>query len=227
MPEGKLIVVEGTDGSGKTTQFNLLVERLRREGREPETLDFPRYGEPSAYFIEKYLNGGYGTIKDTGPYRAALFYALDRYDASPAVWEDLRNGSLVVSNRYVGSNMGHQGSKIESAVERAEFFKWVYELEYGILGIPKPAVNVFLHVPAETAYELVAQKADRAYLKGAKRDIHEADMDHLRRAEETYEVIVRMFPEEFLKIECAPLGNILPPEEIHEKVWSAVEKFLQ
>src|SRR5690349_9333036 len=104
MAEGKFIVIEGTDGSGKGTQCNLLLDRLKQIGKEPMFLDFPRYGNPSAFFVEKYLNGGYGTSKESSPKRASLFYALDRFDASIGMWNAFRAGNLLIANRYVASN---------------------------------------------------------------------------------------------------------------------------
>ncbi len=227
MNAGKFIVIEGTDGSGKATQCALLVDRLRKEGQDPWVMDFPRYHEPSAYFVQKYLNGGYGSLRDSGPKRAALFYALDRFDASPEIWAALREGRTVVSNRYIASSMGHQGSKIENQKQREEFFRWLYDLEYDIFGIPKPDLNIFLHIPAETAYDLIAKKAERKYLAGgAKRDIAESDMEHLKVSERTYEDVARLFPSEFAVVECAPAGQLLSPEEVHAKVWAIVENIV-
>jgi len=223
---GAFIFIEGTDGSGKATQTGLLVERLKAEGRRVAIVDFPRYAQPSAYFIEKYLNGGYGSIAEIGPEKASLFYALDRFDASAEVRSWLQDGAVVIANRYVASNMGHQGAKIKDGAERQRFFAWVHDVEYRLLGIPKPNMNVFLYVPSEIAYGLIDQKGDRAYLKGGKRDMHEGDREHLQKAEATYREMVRMFPEDFLTIECAPAGVLLSPEDIAGRIWESVQKFL-
>lgn len=223
---GRFIVIEGTDGSGKATQTGLLVERLKNEGRKVAMIDFPRYSNPSSYFIEKYLNAGYGDLGAIGPEKASLFYALDRYDASADLRSWLADGAIVIANRYVASNMGHQGSKIDDPEARRRFFEWVHALEYDTLGIPKPDMNIFLHVPSGIAYDLVAQKGDRAYLKGGKRDMHETDIGHFRRAESTYEEMIRMFPDEFLEIECAPEGKLLPPERIAGLIWESVKKLI-
>ena len=223
---GKFIVIEGTDGSGKTLQTGLLVERLKKEGRDVATIEFPRYTNPSCYFIEKYLNGKYGELKDIGPEKASLFYALDRFDASFEMREWIAAGRIVVANRYVASNMGHQGSKIPDGPAREKFFSWIYALEYGTMGIPKPDLNIFLHVPATIAYDLVAKKAERGYLNGAARDMHESDIDHLKQSEGTYEEITKMFPAEFTRVECAPDGAILPPEAVFAKVWEIVSKIV-
>jgi len=221
--KSRFIVIEGTDGSGKTAQFERLVLALP-EGVKLGTLDFPRYGEPSSYFVQKYLTGRYGG--DVGPYAASIFYAADRFDAKLKVLQWFEEGRMVIANRYVGSNMGYQGAKIDSKGEREVFYKWLHKLEYEIFGIPKPDLNIILHVPAEISYELVAKKAAREYLHGAKRDIHEADLGYQKRAEEVYLEIAELFPDDFTVIECAPGGKLLSVEEIHGKVWASARKVL-
>ncbi|MCR4328660.1 MAG: deoxynucleoside kinase [Patescibacteria group bacterium] len=243
---GKFIVIEGTDGSGKTEQFKLLSSRLEAAdefARPPKRdergfdaggrwkiqlakSDFPQYGKPSAYFAEQYLNGKYGTAEAVGPERASMFYALDRYEASFELRKALEEGKTVVSNRYVGSNLAHQGGKIKDNAARKIFFEWGYKLEYETLGIPKPDVSIVLHMPAAVAQELVLKKGERAYLHGAKQDIHEADLKHLERAEETYLEMVRLFPKDFILVECVENGKLLTIEEIHEKVWEIVSKVI-
>ncbi len=228
MPHGKFIVIEGTDGSGKTEQFNRLLLRLP-EGFAFKTLDFPQYDEPSSYFAREYLNGNYGPLEDDeiGPRRASLFYALDRFDASEKrskKW--LAEGMSVIANRYVGSSMGHQGGKIKNEKKRKDFFKWLYDLEYGICGIPRPDLNIILHMPAEIAQELVDKKSAREYIGGKKRDLHEGNLEHLKHAEMVYLEMAKLFPDDFTVVECAPGGKLLSIEDIHEKVWSVARKTL-
>jgi dTMP kinase len=220
--KGKFIVLEGTDGSGKTEQFNRLLLRIPSDYKIA-MLDFPRYDKESAYFVRKYLTGRYGLFKDIGPKEASLFYALDRFDASFELREWLEQGKIVISNRYVGSNMGHQGSKMESEKERRELFKWLYELEYETFAIPKPNLSIVLHVPSEIAYKLIAKKSAREYLGGAKRDIHEASPEHLKKTEAAYLEMVKLFPDDFVLVECAPGEKLLSIEEIHEKIWGIVK----
>jgi len=225
---GKFIVIEGTDGSGKTEQFSRLLLRLPA-GYPFQTVDFPRYDEPSSYFVSEYLNGHYGALEDEdiGPRRASLFYALDRFDASEKKMKKwLAAGTTVIANRYVGSNMGHQGGKVSDGQKRKDFFKWLYDLEYGICGIPRPDLNIILHMPAEIAQELVDKKAAREYIGGKKRDLHEGNLEHLRHAEKVYLEIAKLFPDDFTVIECAPEGKLLTIEAIHEKVWSVARKTL-
>lgn len=226
MSRGKLIIIEGTDGSGKSTQFKMLVRKLRRSGARVATFDFPQYEKPSSYFVREYLNGHYGGWKEVGPYRASVFYALDRFDVAPQIKRWLKEGRMVVANRYVASNMGHQGAKINSPAGRRAYFKWLSELEYGTLGIPKPDFTFVLHMPAGVAQKLVDQKGSREYIGGIKRDIHEADLNHLRQAEKTYLEMVKIFPREFKIVECVKKGKLLSPEVVHAKLWSLVAKHL-
>lgn len=224
--KGKLIVIEGTDGSGKTEQFKRLVERLKTEGFDVATFDFPQYEKPCSYFVKEYLNGKYGSWEEVGPYRASIFYALDRFGVSQEMKKELETGKIVISNRYTASNMGHQGSKIKDKKQRTKLYKWLDELECKILGIPRPDLNIILHMPAETAQKLVDKKGEREYLKGAKRDIHEADINHLKLAEQAYLEIVKIFPKDFCLIECVENKRLLSVEEIHKKIWQIIKKYL-
>jgi dTMP kinase len=222
---GKLIVIDGTDGTGKTTQMALLVKHLRAEKKSVGITDFPRYGLPSAYFVEKYLNGKYGKANDVDPSAASLFYALDRFDAKAELKKMLAKSGVVVSNRYVSANMGHQGGKFENTKQRRKFFQWLDTLEHEVLGLPRPDLTIILHVPSQIAQRLVDRKGRRAYIKG-KRDLHEADLNHLKAAEKTYLEMADLFPN-FRVIECVANGKLLTPDEIHAKVWRAVTPILK
>ncbi len=212
---GKFIVIEGTDGSGKTVQFERLVLAFP-EGTKLGTLDFPQYNEPSSYFVQKYLTGKYGG--DIGPYAASVFFAADRFDAKLKMLQWFEEGRFVVANRYVASSMAYQGAKIESKSDRETFYKWLYRLEYEIFGIPKPDLNIVLHVPAEISAKFVEKRRPR--------DIHESDPAYQKRAEQVYLEIAALFPKDFQVIECAPDGVMLTPHEIHEKVWAIAQKAL-
>ena len=223
---GYFIVIDGTDGSGKATQAAILAERLRRAGFEVETADFPQYGKKSAGLVEEYLNGRYGTAEEIGPYRGSIFYAVDRFDASAQIRKWLSEGKVVISNRYVTANMAHQGGKIAEEREREAYFDWLYNLEYEIFDIPRPDLNIILHVDAAVAQALVDKKDAREYVGGAKRDIHEADLAHLRNAEKVYLEIAGKFPGIRL-IECTRDGDIMPREEIAESLWQEVSKLIK
>jgi dTMP kinase len=221
--KGKLIVIDGTDGSGKKTQFDLLLQKLQENNYDVQTKDFPQYGKKSAGMVEEYLNGVYGT--EVGPKEASIFFAVDRYDASFEMREWLDKGNIVLCNRYVTANMAHQGGKIEEAEERKEFFTWLKDLEYGIFKIPEPDINIFLHVPPEIAVKLVEKKGHRDYIGGEGKDLHEADMQHQRDTEQVFLELADMLPNTHL-IKCAPNEELLTPEEIHEQVWNYIQSKL-
>ncbi len=218
--KGFFIVLEGTDGSGKTTQFKLLIKKLKQFGFKFKTIDFPQYGQPSAYFVEQYLNGNYGGAKDVGPYKASLFYALDRFSAAQKINNWIDAGFIVVSNRYVLSNAGHQGGKIKTSGDRNRFWKWLFDLEYNILGIPQPDLNILIHMPAEVAQKLVDKKSARQYIKGKKRDLHEADLKHLQDSEKVYLLLARQ--QRLPVVECFTNSQLLKPEVINQIIWKIV-----
>ena len=217
------IVIDGTDGSGKGTQTTRLERRLAAEGYDVVLVDFPRYGAPSAHFVERYLRGEYGALESVDAYRASMFYALDRFDASFEIRAAMARGAVVVSNRYVSANKGHQMAKIADPAERTRFLAWLNELEYGVLGIPKPDLTILLHVPAEVGFELVARKDERAYLHGKVRDIHENDRAHLRAAEAAYLALLTLDGNErWQRIDCMDGERLRSMDEVEAQVWSIV-----
>lgn len=225
MSKGKLIVIDGIDGSGKATQVDLLLERLNKEGYQSLKVDFPKHGEKSAGLVDNYLNGKYGTANEVNPFVASFFYALDRFDSKKEMEEWLTSGKNIVSNRYVTANMGHQGSKFATAEKRQVYFQWLDNYEYNVFGIPRPDLNIILHVPAALAQELIGNKQQRLYANGKTHDMHEADIEHLRRAEETYLEMCRLFPNYEL-VECVRNGEMMSVEEIHELVWEKAQKLI-
>lgn len=218
---GIFIVIDGIDGSGKTTQTKILSERLRKEGYKVKVFDFPQYGKKSTGMVEEYLNGKFGSAESVGPYRGSIFYACDRYDASFKIRKFLDEGMIVISNRYVTANMGHQGGKIRDSRERKKYFKWLYDLEYNIFGIPKPDLNLILHVDAEIAQKMVDGKGSREYIKGKKRDLHEKDIKHLRDAERVYLEIAKTFPG-FKLVECVKGGKIMSRGDIGDVILGKI-----
>lgn len=218
---GRFIVIEGTDGSGKKTQTANLVERLKKKGKEAVTFDFPRYGTPSCYFVEKYLHGGYGSSNDVNAYAASLFYSLDRYDHSRELRDIISEGKTIVCDRYTSASMGHQAGKISDLGERDIFLDWLYKMEYEIYGIPKPDMTILLYVSPETNQKWMAKRKDKEYLKGKKMDIHEEDLEHLKNASVAFLYVAKKY--NWVVIDCAPNGIILSREEIHEMIWDKVQ----
>lgn len=223
--QGTFIVIEGTDGSGKGTQFAKLSERLTAEGYEVATFDFPQYESPSSFFVREYLNGKYGPAAEVGPYTGSLFYALDRYQAAPQIRAALEAGKVVISNRYVGSNMGHQGTNFLHTEERRGYFIWLDNLEFEMLKIPRPTVSFVLRVPAEIAQQLVDNKAQRSYTD-KKRDMLEADLGHLQKAVEVYDDMCQLFPKDFTQIDCTRNNELMDIDTIHELIWQKVQPLL-
>ncbi len=223
--KGVFLVIEGSDGSGKGTQFKLLVDTLKDKGYDVATFDFPQYGEQSSYFVREYLNGKYGTSDEVGPYTGSLFYALDRYQAADAIRAALAQGKVVLANRFTGSNMAHQGTKFDHPEERRGYFIWLDNLEFQMLGIPRPDKSFVLRVPAEIAQTLVDQKSTREYTD-KKRDIHEADLNHLRRAVEVYDDLCDLFPKDFQRLDCVRSDKLMSIEAVQDMLWKTIEPLL-
>lgn len=219
------ITIEGTDGSGKTTQFKLLQQRLLDAGYDVEAFDFPQYDKPSSYFLKEYLNGNYGSADAVNPYAGSLFFALDRYEAAPAIKAALDEGKIVLSNRFTGSNMAHQGTKFKHAEERRGYFIWVDNLEFQTLGIPRPDLSIVLRVPAEIAQSQVDHEGKGSYTD-SKRDIHEADISHLQRSVEVYDDMCQLFPRDFVRIDCTRDNTMLSVANINNLLWEKITPIL-
>lgn len=230
---GGFIVLEGIDGSGKSTQAKLLAKALEKEGYKISFIDFPQHGQKSAGLVDEYLTGKYGKkAKEVSPYQASVFYACDRYDASFKIRNLLKKGFIVIADRYIGSNVGHQGGKIKNLKERRKYLRWLYDLEYGIFKIPKPDINFILKIKPEIAQNLSKKIFDKEKLVkkkgylGHKKDIHEKDLDHLKDAEKAYLFVAKEFPKDFKVIECFGNKNLLSPESIHKKILQMTKEIL-
>jgi thymidylate kinase/thymidylate synthase ThyX len=219
------ITIEGTDGSGKTTQFKLLQQRLMEAGYDVAVFDFPQYDKPSSYFLKEYLNGNYGSADAVNPYAASLFFALDRFEAAPAIKAALNEGKIVLSNRFTGSNMAHQGTKFKNPEERRGYFIWVDNLEFLTLDIPRPDLSIVLRVPAEIAQSQVDHKGKGNYTD-SKRDIHEADISHLLRSVEVYDDMCQLFPRDYIRIDCTRGGAMLSVDTINNLLWEKITPVL-
>lgn len=217
---GKIIVLEGTDGCGKGTQTDLLISYFLERGIDVKKFDFPNYeNKDSSEFARAYLNGDYGPAQQIDAKHASLFYAFDRFCSSKEMNSLLDSGKILILNRYVSSNAGHQGGKIRDPKERQKFLDWLYNLEYNLFGIPKPSLQIYLHIPAEIAQELVDKKSTREYIGGKKRDIHEEDKEHLKHAEESYNYLIEN-ESGWEKVECMQGNDLLSIQEIHNKIIS-------
>jgi thymidylate kinase/thymidylate synthase ThyX len=218
-PKGRFFVIEGTDASGKKTQFKLLADRLVSEGYDVVIFDFPQYEDESSYFVREYLAGNYGDTTDVGPYTASIFYALDRFSAKEAIQKALTEGKIILSNRFTGSNMAHQGTKFTHSEERRGFFIWEDNLEFQMLGIPRPTTSIVLRVDAETSKQLIDL---RSIKDNRPKDIHESDITHLERSVEVYDDLCTLFPKDFIRIDCVRSNTFMTRENIHELVWNSI-----
>ena len=220
---GKLIVIEGTDGSGKSTQFRLLTGRLEAEQVKFQKLVFPQYSEPSSALIRMYLGGEFGkSPSDVNAYAASAFYSVDRYASYRKVWGRwYEEGGLVVSDRYTTSNAVHQASK-EPEDKREDFLNWLYDFEYDKLGLPRPDLVIYLDVPTDFTEKMLRHRETETHTQA---DIHEQDMQYLatcrrmgRAAAEHYGWTV---------IRCVRDGAMRSMEDIHEEIYRHVAACLE
>lgn len=225
--KGVYIALEGGDGSGKGTQAKELVRDLRQRGFDVLATSYPQYGKPSARYAERYLRGEYGEANQVPPDLAALAYVIDRVDAATldAVRLHLsKPRGVVVSDRSPASNMAHQGTKIADADRRQEFYREMYELEYKILREPQPDLNIVLRANAEIAQQNVDKKDVSVHsYTDAKRDIHEADANHLTLALRNYDELCQVLPDKFIPIDALDdKGNMRPIDEVHTQIMDLI-----
>ena len=220
---GKLIVIEGTDGSGKSTQFQKLTQRLEAEGKAFQQLEFPQYAEPSSALIKMYLGGEFGSKpSDVNSYAASAFYAVDRYASYKKVWgEWYENGGLVLSGRYTTSNAVHQASK-EPEEKQADFLKWLYEFEYDKLGLPAPDLVIYLDVPTDFTEKMMRRReADT----NTTADIHEQDMSYLATCRRMGRTAATYYG--WTVIDCVCNDEMRSIEDIHEEIYRHVAACLE
>ena len=220
---GKLIVIEGTDGSGKSTQFRLLSDRISKEGYAFKNIVFPRYSEPSSSLIRMYLGGEFGSKPtDVNAYAASSFYAVDRYASYKQDWGRwYEDGGLVLSDRYTTSNAVHQTAK-EPPEGRSEFLRWLYELEYDKMGLPKPDLIIYLDVPTDFT-EMMLRGRESA--TGTTADIHEKDMSYLATCREMGKAAAKFYG--WTVVDCVRDGVMRSISDIHQEIYGYVSALLK
>lgn len=230
MKRGKLIVIDGTDGSGKATQVDLLRKRLIKDGHTVKLLDFPEYYKNFfGAFIGHCLSEQYYNWINVHPKIASIAYAADRFESSAQIQNWLKKGYIVLANRYVSANQIHQGGKIANTKKRANFIKWLDEMEYGVFKIPRPDITLYLNLPIDIILKLIGErdgKMKRAYLKKGRKDVHESDAAFLLNSSKSAIWLCKTIPK-FIKIDCAEKGKILSRENIHQKIYEKVKKVLR
>jgi dTMP kinase len=221
---GKFIVLEGIDGSGKRTQLDALTLAFARRGLAFTQISFPNYHGFFGKLVARYLNGEFGSLATVDPHFSALLYAGDRLESKPAIEAALASGKAVLADRYIGSNLAHQGARVPRE-KRGEFLAWLKQLEYGVYALPPEDLIVYLRVPVTEAHRLIGQKTARDYTN-LRHDLHEADVSHLETAAEVYDELSQQ--QNWLRIECfdAAAGGLRAPAEIHEEILAAVESRL-
>ncbi len=222
---GRLIAIEGIDGSGKRTQLELLANVLSASGNRVYSTAFPQYDSWFGKMVGQFLNGQLGALETVDPHFTALLYAGDRFEAKPRLQAALNEGKIVLVDRYIGSNLAHQTARVNPE-KRGEFRKWIEHLEYGIYDLPREDLILYLRVPPGEAQKLVAQKAARGYTS-AKRDLQEASLHHLQDAAGMYDLLARNAP--WVTIECfdAKHGAMREVREIAREVLAAVGPLLR
>jgi len=223
---GKLFVIDGTDGSGKQTQFELLKESLDKDSIEYKTVSFPNYDSPSSSLVKMYLSGEFGTDpKDVNPYIASTFYAADRYATfKKGLFDYYNNGGIILADRYTTANMVHQTGKITDPEERDKFINWLYEFEFNLYGLPVPTEVFFLNMPYEKSIELMKNRENK-FSHTEKKDIHESNPEHLRDAYNAACDLSSKYG--WFEVKCLDKdGNIRTREDIHEEIYEEVKRKL-
>lgn len=220
MSKGKLIVLEGIDGSGKSTQYKLLCQRFEREGIAFHNIVFPRYSEPSSALIRMYLGGEFGEKpSDVSAYAASAFYTVDRYASYKQDWGSIyENGGLILADRYTTSNAVHQGSKLPEA-ELPAYFDWLYEFEYVHMGLPKPDMVIYLDVDIKTS---LARMRHREQRTNTQADIHEKDVQYLESCLRAGDKAAAHYG--WIKIDCFRNGLDREKYEKHEEIYQSIKK---
>jgi dTMP kinase len=218
---GKFVVLEGIDGSGKHTQMELLGRSLAERAIEYARVGFPNYDGFFGKLVAQFLNGDFGPLDAVDPHFSAMLYANDRLESKPAMERELAAGKLLIADRYVASNLAHQGART-SPGKRAEFLRWLAEMEYRVYGLPHEDLVIYLQVPPAEAHRLVAQKGKREYTK-LERDLQEQNMAHLEAASGVYDELSRQAG--WVTVECydAAAAKLRAPEQIHEEIRAAIE----
>ena len=221
-------MIDGTDGSGKTTQINLLIEKLKADGHKVQTIHFPEYSNFFGGFIGHCLTEQYYNFVKVHPKIVSVLYAADLWESSKEIKKWLDAGYMVVLDRYVSANQIHQGGKIRSSKKRADFLKWLNEMEYKVFKIPKPDITIYLSLPINLIGRLIKErnkKSVRAYA-GNKKDVHEVDLEFQKNSRESAIWLAKVL-KNFKKVDCAPRGELLSREDINEMVYGKVKKILK
>ena len=231
--KGKLIVIDGTDGSGKATQTELLIKHLKKDGRKVKVVDFPDYySNFFGKFIGHCLSEQYYNFVKVHPKIVSVLYAADRFESKDKIKKWLKEGNIVIANRYASANQIHQGGKVANLKKRESFIKWLAEMEYEVFKIPKPDIVFYLSVPISIVLKLIKERNNgerRKYLgkkKANKTDVHEKDVKFLENSRKSALWLAKT-QKNWIKIECVKNGKIDTRENIHKKVYEKIKKIIK
>lgn len=222
---GKLFVIDGTDGSGKQTQFQQLQESLLKDGIDYKVVSFPNYDSPSSALVQMYLSGEFGeNAKEISPYIASTFYAADRYATFQTGYKKYyEDGGIILADRYTTANMVHQAGKIKDEKEREKFLNWLWDFEFNLYGLPVPNEVFFLNMPVEKSIELMKNRENK-FTHQEKKDIHERDVNHLKDAYEAACDVSKKY--NWYEIKCVKNNEIRTIENIHQEIYNEVKKHI-
>lgn len=216
-----LCAIEGMDACGKQTQTELICKRLIADGEDVRKISFPMYDKQSSYFVKQYLNGEYGGINDVDAYEVSTFFALDRYDSFKKDWgKDYNKGKLIISDRYIGSNMIYQAGRIKDMREKEKYLNWMSDLEYRVYGLPKANTEIFLHMPLEYSIEIMRSRGNKIDCNKSK-DIHESNLEFLRDSYNNAMYIVDKY--KWKVVECVSNGKLRSIGDINKDIYEIIK----
>lgn len=220
---GILIAIDGVDASGKQTQTELLKKRLEADGVSLKCVSFPAYDNDSSVLVKMYLNGKFGNKpSDVNAYATSTFFAADRYATYKTDWgKDYENGTVILADRYVSSNLIHQAGKIDNPIEKDKFLSWLDDLEYNIYGLPRPDVTVFLDMPPEYGVKLMKDRVNKS-TGDSQKDIHESDIDYLKKSYENAVYVSERFS--WKRVSCVRDGNVRSIEDINDEIYKIIKE---
>jgi dTMP kinase len=217
---GVLIAIEGVDGCGKSTQVDLLAQRLEREGGRPHCVSFPRYADPVfGYLIQRFLRGDLGDVASVDPRLVALLFAGDRAAEAPSLRQALLESRVVICDRYFYSNFAYQAAKLDDALEVEEFTQWLRMLEFGHYALPVPACSIYLDVHQDEREQRLSSRraAGTGETHAIPDDIHERDVGLQSRVETVFRSSAEIY-DDLVRIDCQQYGQRLDPTEVHERI---------
>ena len=222
---GKLFVIEGTDGSGKQTQFNLLKDHLINDNIDFKTISFPNYESRSSSLVKMYLSGEFGeNAKDISPYIASTFYAADRYATYKKDLEEFyNNGGIILADRYTTANMVHQSGKIKDKDEREKFLDWLWDFEFNLYKLPIPTKAFFLNMPPEYSIKLMENRKNK-FTNEEKKDIHEKDKNHIVDSYNAACELVEKY--NWYEVKCVKDDILRTIDDIHEEIFTEIKKYI-